>query len=318
MALTLIGCSYWDSAYQKAAGASLRVEVMKSPTVVGMVKMLEPTVKPAPKLGDSVYYQFQIDLDDIRADLKQRDLQLAVIPTEMAAKLYHEGLNYQIAAINTGGFLYVLAEDDVINSWSDLKGKAVSLTDKGGATDTVFRYLLMENGIDPDKDLTLNYDTDAEVQAQAAIKGETQVTVLPEPWCSTVLSENDAFRIALDVGEEWMRIQGDDTPLAQTCLVVRSELTEEEEEAFALFLEDYSVSVDWVNQNPVETSRFVPNHDVGLTEEMAASIIPRSHLIFSRARDARPAVEKYLQVFLELSPDAIGNKLPDDDFYNQK
>lgn len=257
MALTLIGCSYWENAYQEAAGASLKVEVMKSPTVVGMVKMLEPTVKPAPKLGDSVNYQFQKELDDIWADLEQSDVQLAVIPTEMAAKLYHEGLNYQIAAINTSGFLYVLAEDDVVNSWSNLKGKAVSLTDKGGATDTIFRYLLMENGIDPDMDLTLNYDTDTEVQEMAAIKGESQVAVLSEPWCSTVLSENDAFRVALDVGEEWMRIQGDDAPLAQTCLVVRSELTEEEEEeAFSLFL--------------------------------------------------------------ELSPDAIGNKLPDDGFYSEK
>jgi NitT/TauT family transport system substrate-binding protein len=36
------------------------------------------------------------------------------------------------------------------------------------------------------------------------------------------------------------------------------------------------------------------------------------------AVDARPAVEKYLQVLLDFSPETIGGKLPDAKFYYQK
>lgn len=37
-----------------------------------------------------------------------------------------------------------------------------------------------------------------------------------------------------------------------------------------------------------------------------------------KAIDAKPAVEKYLKVLQGNSPDSIGGKLPDENFYYQK
>lgn len=317
LTVSLGGCNWWNNAYEEAAGASFKVNVLKNPTALSMVKMMEPTIEPVLKMGDSVYYQIEQNSDELYTKLQAGEIEIATIPTEMAAKLYNDGAKYQIAAINTGGFIYVLAEDAAISNWRDLKGQEVSITGKGGTTDLIFRYLLQQNGIDPDKDLTLNYAASLEEQVQSVRDGESEIMVLPEPWGSVALSENEEYKIVLDVQEEWRRINGADAPLPQTSLVIKSELAANNHEAFGLFLEDYATSVAWVNQNPTEAAKFLAKHDIGVPEKLAPSVIPQTNLLFMSAKDAKSAVEKYLQVFLEASPDTIGGKLPDENFYYQ-
>jgi len=316
--LTLSGCKSLDKAYDEAAGASFKVHVLKAPTTVGMIKMMEPSIKPNLQMGDSVFYEIEQNSEELYAKLQTGDIEIAVIPTVMAAKLYNDGAEYQIAAINTSGFMYVLAGDVTIKNWSDLKGQEVSIADKGGDLDTMFKYLLMQNGIDPDKDMTLKYISTLEELAQLVINGDSKIAVLPEPWVSMVVSESDAYKIALDVQTEWIRVNGFDASLAQTCIVIKSEVASKNHEEFSLFLEDYVNSIDWVNQNPTETAKLLSKHDIGVAVNLAESVIPRSNLIFRNAIDAKPAVEKYLEVFLELSPESIGGRLPDENFYYQK
>lgn len=62
----------------------------------------------------------------------------------------------------------------------------------------------------------------------------------------------------------------------------------------------------------------MPKHDIGMPVEIAAEAIPRCNLIYMSAQDAKPAVDKYLQVFLDLSPKSIGGKVPDVNFYYGK
>lgn len=316
--LSFSGCTSWDKAYDEAAGASFKVSVLQAPTTVGIIKMMEPTIKPNLNLGDSVFYKIEKSSDELYSKLQKEEIEIAAIPTEMAARLYNEGAKYQIAAINTSGFMYVLSSGVSIDDWSDLKGQEVSVANKGGSYDMIFRYILLKNGIDPDNDMSLRYIPSLEEQAQSVIDGESKIAVLPEPWVSMVLSENDTCKIALDIQKEWIRINGMDLPLAQTCLVVKSEVAEKNHEELSLFLEDYANSIDWVNQNPAETAKLMDKHDIGIPEKLAASVIPRSNLHFMSAKDAKPAVGKYLQVFLEWSPESIGGRMPDENIYYQK
>ncbi len=47
-------------------------------------------------------------------------------------------------------------------------------------------------------------------------------------------------------------------------------------------------------------------------------VISRSDLVFTDASSVKPAVEKYLKIFFEISPESIGDKVPDMNFYYQK
>lgn len=295
---------------------NFKVAVLRGPTALGMVKMLDAQ----PNLGENVKAEYVIEQnpDTLNAKLLTGEVAIAAIPTNMAAKLYNKGVNYQLAAMNTWGVLYVVTNGDIVKSWSDLKGKEIDNTGQGAATDVVFRYLLNKNGIDPNKDVVIKYVPTPAEQAQLAIAGKSKITVLPEPWVSTVLSKNKDLRIALDMQQEWTRINGAEVPFAQTCLVVNADFAAKNPAVMTKFLEEYAASIDWVNKNAAAAGEMIKKQDIGIPADVAAAAIPRCNLRYMSGIDAQPAVEKYLQVLLDFSPDSIGGKLPDAKFYYQK
>lgn len=107
-------------------------------------------------------------------------------------------------------------------------------------------------------------------------------------------------------------------PVPQTCLIVKNEIAAQKMEEWSLFLDDYKDSIDWVNSKPGETAKLLAGHDIGVPEEVTEKVISRCDLVYIDASNSKSAVEKYLRIFLELSPGSIGGKLPDKDFYYEK
>ncbi len=317
--LSVTGCSSAQKeSTEKTAPAAVnfKVAVLRGPTAVGMIKMMDAQ----PTLGDNVKAEYVIEQtpDTLSAKLLTGEIDIATIPTNLAAKLYNKGVAYQLAAMNTWGVMYVVTNGAAINSWADLKGKQIDSSSQGSAADIVFRYLLNKNGINPDKDATLKYIASPVEQAQLSITGSSKISVLPEPWVSTVLSKNQDTKVALDLQKEWTRLNGAEVPFAQTCLVVKADFASQNPEVMTKFLEEYANSIDWVNKNPAEAGELIKKQDIGIPADVAAAAIPRCNLRYMSAIEAKPSVEKFLQILLDFSPDSIGGKLPDAKFYYQK
>lgn len=316
--LLLSGCRAWGNAYDQAGSASFKVISIKGPSAVGFIKAMEPGVKPLVRLGDTVQYTFEEDEDDLYTRLLAGEFDIAVVPTEMAAKLYNNGAGYQLAAVNTSGYLYLLAKDETITHIFDLKGKVVKIAGENTAADVIVRYLLLQNDIDPSKDVNLEYTASAEALVKDAMNGKIDFLVLSEPWVSDLLLKDIGFNIALDIQDEWKQVNDTAKPLPLTCLIVKNAVISEQAEAWNLFLEDYSDSINWVNSHPDKTAELIENHAVGIPKELAEDVISRSNLEYLDALSSQTAVEKYLTLFLEVSPEAIGGKLPNTDFYYEK
>lgn len=311
--LFLAGCNAWDKAYEEAGSGSFTVTSITGPSALGFVKAMEPNIDPQVRLGDTVYYSFEEDEEVLYAQLLEGKADMAVVPTEIAAKLYNDGAAYQLAAVNTGGYLYLLSEGESISEVSDLRGKAMTIVGEKSAADIVIRQLLVQNGIDPDNDLTLTYAASAETVMENVAASD--ILVLSEPWVTDLLNENSDFSIALDIQEEWMGINEDGMPLPLTCLIVKKEIPIDRAEEWNLFVEDYKDSVDWVNSNPAETAELLDKHEIGITKGQAEGVISRSNLEYLDAANAKQAVEKYLSLFLESEADGTVESLPDAAFY---
>jgi ABC-type nitrate/sulfonate/bicarbonate transport systems, periplasmic components len=306
--LLLGGCNAWDKAYEQAGSASFTVASISGPAALGFVKAMEPSIDPQVRLGDTVQYSFEEDEEAIYAQLLEGKTDMAVVPTEIAAKLYREGAGYQLAAVNTGGYLYLLSADESISAVSDLRGKAITIIGEQSAADIVFRELLTQAGIDPANDLTLTYAASAETVMENVENSD--LIVLAEPWVTDLLDENSDFSIALDIQEEWMRINEDEMPLPLTCLIVKKEIPVDRAEEWDLFVADYQDSIEWINSNPAKTAELLDDHEVGITKGQAEGVISRSNLDYLDATGVKPAVEKYLSLFLEAEA-----SLPDAAFY---
>jgi len=313
---TLVGCSTSKTSKEASPQINLKAAVLRGPTAVGMIKMMDSK----PSLGANVTVDYVVEQtpDTLNAKLLTGEIAFATIPTNSAAVLYNKGVNYQLAAMNTWGVMYVLANGVDLNSWADLKGKEVENAAQGSAADVVFRYLLKQNEIDPTKDITIKYIASPVEQAQLAIAGKSKITVLPEPWVSTVLAKNKDMKLSLDLQKEWTRINGGDTPFAQTCLVVNKDFAKAHPDIVDKFLQEYSNSIDWVNKNPVDAGNLIKNHDIGIPADIAAAAIPRCNLRYQSSTDAQAAVTKYLQILFDFAPASIGGKLPDANFFYKK
>lgn len=318
VAILVSGCSAWENAYEQAGSSSFTVISIKGTGALSLIKAMAPEIKPMVRLGDTVQYTFEEDENVIYEKLLKGEFDIAVVPTEMAAKLYNNGSRYRLAAVNTGGFLYILAKGKTITELSEMKGEKVKVIGENSVADIVLKYLLMQNYIDPSRDITLEYAASEKDLEQDILNGKNNLMVLSEPWVSDLLNKNSELKIASDIQDEWALANVDETLLPLSCLIVKSEIVSQKTESWNLFIKDYKDSIKWVNSNQSKTYELLENHDVGISKDMGDMVISRSNLEYVDALSAKSAVDKYLSIYLELSPESIGGKLPGADFYIEK
>ncbi|MCL0028238.1 ABC transporter substrate-binding protein [Peptococcaceae bacterium] len=301
---------------QAEALEEINVGVLRGPTVISMIKMFEDNTT----IGDKVKVNYSVAEapNIIMSRLLNGELDIATIPSNLAAKIYNKGVPYQIAAVSVWGVLYILSNGVEINSWSDLKEKEIELFGKGATPDILLRYLLKQNGIDPEKDVTLNYSIGPVELAQKMIAGKVKVAVVPQPLATMVMTKNKDIKQVLDFQEEWKRIHGSDVAIPQACLVVKKELAEKHPEIVVEFLREYEKSINWVNENPKEAGVLLEKHNTGMKAKLAEKAIPYCNIKYMDAIAAKPVLEEYYSILHGFAPESIGGKLPDEGFYFKK
>ena len=243
-------------------------------------------------------------------------MQIAAMPCNAAATLYNKSQGkISVVGINTLGVLYILDNKGEVKSVSDLKGKTIYTTGKGTTPEYTLRYLLSSNGIDPDKDVTIEFKSEAaEVAAIMASAKEETIAMLPQPFATTVLMKNQDVRIALDVTQEWEKTAKDGSSVVTGVIVVNTEYYNNNKAAVDKFLEEYRNSVDYVNANVDEASELVEKYDI-TKAAVAKQAIPKCNITFITGNEAKTKISSYLKVLYNANPASVGGKMPGDDFY---
>jgi NitT/TauT family transport system substrate-binding protein len=177
----------------------------------------------------------------------------------------------------------------------------------------VLRYLLTQNGIDPDKDLEIVYYSEAaEVTAQMALATDA-VAVLPQPYVTAAGLQNEDLRVALNLTEEWDAVC--DTQLITGVTVVRTEYAEAHPDVVEAFLSDYAQSVEAANSDLAGTAALCEQQGVVAKAAIAQKALPYCNIVLQTGAQMQANVSAYLQVLYDADPTAVGGALPGDDFY---
>lgn len=152
----------------------------------------------------------------------------------------------EILALNTLGVLYVVENGDSIQSIEDLRGKTVYSTGQGATPEYALNYILSENGMTVGTDVTVEYKSEHSELAALLAAGQADIAVLPQPFVTSVLTQNPDVRIALDLTEEWDKVTEDGSKLTMGALVVRKDFAESNPEAVEAFLKEYQASTEYV------------------------------------------------------------------------
>ena len=291
---------------------SVRIAGLKGPTTMGLVNLLPMQEDGSANLS----YDLQLygAADEIVPLLTKGELDMAAIPANLAATLYQktEGA-IQVMAVNTLGVLYVVEKGDTVQSVADLAGRTILSTGKGTTPEYVLRYILTQNGIDPDQDVTIEfYSEAAEVTAQMAV-AEDAIAVLPQPYVTSASMQDDTLRVALDLTAEWEKVC--DTQLITGVTVVRTAYAEEHPDVVAAFLEDYAASAEAAGADLDGTAALCEEQGVVAKAAIAKAALPACNIVCITGEEMKADVAGYAQVLYDADPAAVGGAMPDDGFY---
>ncbi len=290
----------------------LRIAGLKGPTTMGLVNLL--SMEQAGTAAMDYDLQLYGAADEIVPLLIKGELDMAAIPANLAATLYQKTSGgIQAVAVNTLGVLYVVEQGDTVHSMADLKGRTILSTGKGTTPEYVLRYLLTANGLDPDKDVDIQYYSEAtEVTAQMAATQDA-IAVLPQPYVTAAGLKDDTLRVALDLTAEWDKVA--DTQLITGVTVVRKAYAEEHPDVVAAFLADYAQSVNTANTDLDGTAALCEEQGVVAKAAIAKKALPNCNIVCLTGEELKADVSGYLQVLYDADPAAVGGALPGEDFY---
>ena len=293
LAMLLFGCRTSPQA-NTTPSDRLVLATLKGPSSMGMIRIIDSLSQGN---GHHVEAKILNEPMQVRKMMIEQSADFVILPTTMAALLYNKGLEYQVVAIPVWGSLYLFAGDSTITHWEDLRGRRINLMARGMTPDVLFRYLLLQNNIDPDKDVRLDYSFPTHIDlANAVAAGRCEVAVISEPLASMVEEKNSSVHRLFSLSEEWTKHQGN--AVVETSFMVRKSTIQACPEAVEQLLLSYEASTKWVNANPDSAARLLVKYDISPNYLVGLSSIQHAKLKFVRAKGIDTEIEEYLEVFM--------------------
>lgn len=324
-ALALAGCGAQKAADagdegKKGAAAepiAVRAAALKGPTAMGLVKFMSEV--DAGNLKDEDYsFRIVASADEVAPLISKSEVDIAAVPANLASVLYNKTSGaVRVIAVNTLGVLYICELGDTVNTVADLRGKTIFSAGKGATPEYALEYVLRANGLDPTTDVTIEWKSEHAECVAALAQDATAIAMLPQPFVTTAQAKNDQIRVALDLNQEWAaacEAEGRDGKLITGVAVVRSEFADAHPEAVDAFLGHYRESVEFVSANTDEAAALVGGYEI-VPEAVAKKALPACNITFVDGADMKEQLGGYLEVLADQNADAVGGKLPGDDFY---
>ena len=288
--------------------SALRVGALKGPTAMGMVRMMS---------DDGVNrYTLAGSADELTPKLIKGELDIICVPANLAAVLYNKTEGQLVTlAVNTLGVLYIVENGgESVQSMADLKGKTIVAAGKGSTPEFGLRYLLEQNGLDPDQDMTVDWKSEHAECVAALAAGTADIALLPQPFVTVAQGKLEKLRVALDLTEEWDALDNGSAMITGVA-VARRELVEERPELVEKFLIEYARSVEWVNENTAEAAELVAANGIIESPAVAEKALPHCNIVCLTGEEMREKLSGYLSVLAEANPESVGGRLPEDGFY---
>ncbi len=302
-----------DSDTDVEDAVTVRVGGLSGPTSMGLVKLMEDS---ADGLTENTYEFAELSSDSSAfvTPLATGEIDIAAVPSNLAAVIYNntDGA-VQVLAVNVLGVLDIVQRGEQVTSLSNLVGKTLYASGQGATPEYTLRYLLIQNGIDPDTDLDIQWCADTTEVLSYVSQDESAVAMLPQPFATVAQAQVDDLSVAIDLNDEWAKL-GLESEIVTGVLVVRTEFAQEYPQQLATFLEEYEVSVQYTLDEPEEAATLIEKY-IGVSEAVAQAALPNCHLTDLTGVDMRTALEGYLQIIYDMNAASVGGSMPGDDFY---
>ncbi|MGN0788425.1 MAG: hypothetical protein ACI4MY_00690 [Christensenellales bacterium] len=251
----------------------------------------------------------------------------AVVPANLAAKMYNSGEKVKLLASVTNGNLYIMSNVDNQNvTLSDLVGKQVYSIGQGSVPDMVFKTVLSQNSIEfvvsesvVDGKVAIKYVADGQeaisMLKAAQNKSQEAYGIIGEPAC-TAATTKGLFRV-MDLQELWKTAtSSEQLGYAQAVLIAKGDVV------------DNAKLLDAVVTAFIANEQYIVDDTAGavaliksvyaqsaLPDTLTAAIVAKCNIKTYDSATHYEYINATLEAVFNIAPNAIGGKLPDRGLY---
>ena len=309
--LLLLTCLACAKKPAQEAAAALRVGALKGPTSMGLVNLRKAAENG--ELTDTYTFTMVTDASELAASLAAGDVDIALIPANLAAVLYNKKTEkgIEVIDVNTLGVLYCVTGAEGISSVQDLAGKTVYLTGQGTTPEYSLRYLLDQAGV---TDCALEFKSEATEVAALLAADPSCIAVLPQPFATVAMVQNGDLKEAFSLSESWDAVSGG-SRMVTGVTVVRKAFLQEHPQAVERFLAAHADSAAKASSDPAGTAKLVAEYGIIEKEPVAQKALPKCAVSCITGAEMESALKGYLEVLFRADPASVGGEVPDAGFY---
>lgn len=328
--IKIIGRIVYSLLVFLCAGSQLQAEPLDRITIAGPMAVVTYPMLVMVENGkfDQIAKKVEVKIwqnpDQLRAMVLGNGADFLAVPTNVAAMFYNKGVDLRLLNVSVWGILHMVSRDNSLKTLADFKGKEIAMPFKGDMPDIVFRQIVRQQGLDPDRDFTIRYVSNPMDAVQLLVLRRVDHALLAEPAVSMVLYKTKNHKVlkhvapdlyrSVDLQVEWGKVFKTDNDVPQAGIAALKTINTNKE-ILAIFQKEYQEAIAWCLANPEETGKIVEKYIKGLKAAPVANAIGNTNLEFKNALESKEKLVHFFSVLSESEPKKIGGRLPDDSFY---
>ena len=305
LVVNLTGCSL---------SKDVRVKTYNGLPAISICKL----IKEEENIKSSYKTSYTIESNDKKLveSLNKKEVDIALVPTDMAAKVYNKNSSYQIcASIGQGSYYLVTSDPEVTGFNSTLINKEIAIAGESSMTDNIVKAILKKNNIDETL-VKFKYTNTVPELVKTLTLGEIYTGIVPETSLTSLLykhsglkilaSTNDAYENTFDISEGY----------PQFSVIVRKDFAKNNKEYVNKFLFKLKESIEFVNNNPLQAGAYGEELKIPIKPQILSKAIKRCNLKFIEIDKFKQNYEYFFDILYNYNNEAVGGTVPDESIYH--
>ena len=305
LVVNLTGCSL---------SKDVRVKTYNGLPAISICKL----IKEEENIKSSYKTSYTIENNDkkLLESLNKKEVDIALVPTDMAAKVYNKNSSYQIfASIGQGSYYLVTSDPEVRGFNSTLINKEIAIAGENSMTDNIVKAILKKNNIDETL-VKFKYTNTVPELVKTLTLGEIYTGIVPETSLTSLLykhsglkilaSTNDAYENTFDISEGY----------PQFSVIVRKDFADNNKEYVNKFLSKLKESIEFVNNNPLQAGAYGEELKIPIKPQILSKAIKRCNLKFIEIDKFKQNYKYFFDILYNYNNEAVGGTVPDESIYH--
>ena len=305
LVVNLIGCSL---------SKDVRVKTYNGLPAISICKL----IKEEENIKSSYKTSYTIESNDKKLveSLNKKEVDIALIPTDMAAKVYNKNSSYQIcASIGQGSYYLVTSDPEVTGFNSTLINKEIAIAGESSMTDNIVKAILKKNNIDETL-VKFKYTNTVPELVKTLTLGEIYTGIVPETSLTSLLYKHSGLKILASINDAYENTFDISEGYPQFSVIVRKDFAKNNKEYVNKFLSKLKESIEFVNNNPLQAGAYGEELKIPIKPQILSKAIKRCNLKFIEIDKFKQNYKYFFDILYNYNNEAVGGTVPDESIYH--